>query len=165
MTTVTLGGNAVHVEGNFLQPGAQAPAFTLVKKDLSELSLKELQGKKVVLNIFPSLDTQVCAMSVRKFNDMAAKMHNTVVLAVSKDLPFAHGRFCTTENIENVIGLSAFRNPAFGTDYGVALADGPLAGLLARAVVILDEQGKVIYSQLVPEITTEPDYDKALQAL
>lgn len=165
MTTVTLGGNAVHVEGNFLQPGAQAPAFTLVKKDLSELSLKELQGKKVILNIFPSLDTQVCAMSVRKFNDLAAKMNNTVVLAVSKDLPFAHGRFCTTENIENVIGLSAFRNSAFGAAYGVALADGPLAGLLARAVVILDEQGKVIYSQLVPEITTEPDYDKALQAL
>lgn len=165
MTTVTLGGNAVHVEGNFLQPGAQAPAFTLVKKDLSELSLKELQGKKVVLNIFPSLDTQVCSMSVRKFNDLAAKMNNTVVLAVSKDLPFAHGRFCTTENIENVIGLSAFRNSAFGADYGVALADGPLAGLLTRAVVILDEQGKVIYSQLVPEITTEPDYDKALQAL
>lgn len=165
MATVTLGGNAVKVEGDFLQVGAQAPEFTLVKSDLSELSLKDLKGKKVVLNIFPSLDTKVCAMSVRRFNDMAAKMENTVVLAISKDLPFAHGRFCTTEGIENVIGLSAFRHAGFGQEYGVALADGPLAGLFARAVVVLDEQGKAVYSQLVPEITTEPDYDKALAAL
>ena len=165
MATVTLGGNAVNVKGNFPNTGAQAPEFTLVKSDLSELTLSSLKGKKVVLNIFPSLDTKVCAMSVRKFNDMAAKMDNTVVLAISKDLPFAHARFCTTEGIENVIGLSAFRNTTFGEDYGVALADGPLAGLLARAVIILDEQGKVIYTQLVPEITTEPDYEKALQQI
>lgn len=165
MATVTLGGNAVNVKGNFPETGAQAPEFTLVKSDLSELTLSSLKGKKVVLNIFPSLDTKVCAMSVRKFNDMAAKMDNTVVLAISKDLPFAHARFCTTEGIENVIGLSAFRNTTFGEDYGVALVDGPLAGLLARAVIILDEEGKVTYTELVPEITTEPDYEKAVASL
>ena len=165
MATVTLGGNAVHVEGNFPQVGAQASDFTLVKNDLGELSLHDLKGKKIVLNIFPSLDTAVCATSVRKFNQLAAKMDNTVVLAISKDLPFAQGRFCTTEDIENVEALSAFRNHDFGKAYGVALADGPLAGLFARAVIVLDETGKVVYGELVPEITTEPNYDKALQAL
>lgn len=165
MTTVTLAGNAFQVNGDFLKSGVEAPDFTLVKSDLSELSLNSLKGKKVVLNIFPSLDTAVCATSVRKFNEMAAKLNNTVVLAISKDLPFAHGRFCTTEGIENVIALSAFRNTTFGNDYGVALAEGPLAGLFARAVVVLDENGKVIYSQLVPEITTEPDYESALAAI
>lgn len=165
MTTVTLGGNKVNLKGNFPKTGDQAPEFTLVKSDLSELSLNSLKGKKVVLNIFPSLDTKVCAMSVRKFNDLASKMDNTVVLAISKDLPFAHARFCATEGIENVIGLSAFRNSSFGEDYGVALVDGPLAGLLARAVVILDEQGKVIYTELIPEITHEPNYEEALKKL
>ncbi len=165
MATVTLAGNSFKVNGEFLKSGAQAPNFTLVKSDLSELSLNSLKGKKVVLNIFPSLDTAVCATSVRKFNEMAAKLNNTVVLAISKDLPFAHGRFCTTEGIENVITLSAFRNTTFGEDYGVALAEGPLAGLFARAVVVLDENGKVIHSQLVPEITTEPDYESALAAI
>ena len=165
MSTVTLAGNSFKVNGEFLNSGAQAPNFTLVKSDLSELSLNSLKGKKVVLNIFPSLDTAVCATSVRKFNEMAAKLNNTVVLAISKDLPFAHGRFCTTEGIENVITLSAFRNTTFGEDYGVALAEGPLAGLFARAVVVLDENGKVIHSQLVPEITTEPDYESALAAI
>lgn len=165
MSTVTLAGNSFKVNGEFLKSGAQAPNFTLVKSDLSELSLNSLKGKKVVLNIFPSLDTAVCATSVRKFNEMAAKLNNTVVLAISKDLPFAHGRFCTTEGIENVITLSAFRNTTFGEDYGVALAEGPLAGLFARAVVVLDENGKVIHSQLVPEITTEPDYESALAAI
>lgn len=163
MATVTLGGNKVNVKGNFPKVGEQAKEFTLVKSDLSELSLSSLKGKKVVLNIFPSLDTKVCAMSVRKFNDMASKMNNTVVLAISKDLPFAHARFCSTEGIENVVGLSAFRNATFGEDYGVALVDGPLAGLLARAVVILDEHGKVIYTELVPEITHEPNYEEALK--
>ena len=143
MATVTLGGNAVHVEGNFPQVGAQASDFTLVKNDLGELSLHDLKGKKIVLNIFPSLDTAVCATSVRKFNQLATKMDNTVVLAISKDLPFAQGRFCTTEGIENVEALSLF----------------------ARAVIVLDETGKVVYGELVPEITTEPNYDKALQAL
>ena len=127
--------------------------------------IRRLKGKKVVLNIFPSLDTAVCATSVRKFNELAAKMDNTVVLAISKDLPFAQARFCTTEDIENVEVLSAFRNTSFGKDYGVALTDGPLAGLFARAVVVLDETGKVVYSELVPEITTEPNYDQALKAL
>lgn len=165
MTTVTLKGNKVQVNGNFPSQGTQAPRFNLVKSDLSELSSDSLKGKKVVLNIFPSLDTQVCAMSVRKFNEMAAKMENTVVLAISKDLPFAHARFCTTEGIDRVIGLSAFRDTTFGEHYGVALADGPLAGLLARAVIILDEQGKVTYTELVPEITQKPDYEKALEHL
>ena len=165
MATVTLKGNKVNLKGNFPETGDQAPDFSLVKNDLSELSLSSLKGKKVVLNIFPSLDTQVCATSVRKFNDLAAKMNNTVVLAISKDLPFAHARFCTTEGIENVIGLSAFRDNSFGENYGVAIADSPLAGLLARAVIILDEQGKVIYTELVPEITQEPDYDEALNKL
>lgn len=165
MSTVTLGGNKVNVKGNFPAIGSQAPDFTLVKSDLSELTLSSLKGKKVVLNLFPSLDTKVCAMSVRKFNEMAAQMENTVVLAISKDLPFAHARFCTTEGIEKVIGLSAFRNCSFGEEYGVALADGPLAGLLARAVIILDEQGKVVYTELVPEITHEPNYEEALKGL
>lgn len=165
MTTVTLKGNTVHVKGNFPKTGDQAPEFTLVKSDLSELSLSSLKGKKVVLNIFPSLDTPVCAMSVRQFNKLASRMQNTVVLAISKDLPFAHARFCTTEGIENVIGLSAFRNATFAEDYGVALSDGPLAGLLARSVIILDEQGKVIYTELVPEITHEPNYDEAIKKL
>ncbi len=165
MATVTLKGNKVNVEGHLPASGTQAPEFTLVKSDLSEITLSSLKGKKVVMNIFPSLDTSVCAMSVRKFNELAAGLDNTVVLAISKDLPFAHARFCTTEGIERVIGLSAFRNPDFGRDYGVALADGPLAGLLARAVTIQEEQVKVTYTELVPEITQEPDYDKALQSL
>lgn len=165
MTTVTLKGNTIHLGGQFPQTGSQAKDFTLVKSDLSELSLNSLKGKKVVLNIFPSLDTAVCAMSVRKFNELAAKMSNTVVLAVSKDLPFAHARFCTTEGIENVTGLSAFRNSSFGEDYGVSMTDGPLAGLFARAVVIIDEDGKIQYTELVPEITQEPDYEKALKSI
>lgn len=165
MTTVTLGGNKVNVKGTFPKIGSEAPAFTLVKSDLSDFSLKDVKGKRVVLNIFPSLDTKVCAMSVRKFNQLAAEMNNTVVLAISKDLPFAHARFCSTEGINNLVPLSAFRDTAFGEAYGVALTDGPLAGLFARAVIILDEQGKVIYEELVPEITHEPNYDAALAAL
>ena len=124
-----------------------------------------MKGKKIVLNIFPSLDTAVCAASVRKFNTLAAKMDNTAVLAISKDLPFAHGRFCTTEGIENVTPLSAFRNCSFGEDYGVEMTDGPLAGLFARSVIVIDENGKIVYTQLVPEITAEPDYEAALKSL
>ncbi len=165
MPTVTLKGTPVHTKGNFTQTGHQAPDFTLVKSDLSELTLSSLKGKKVILNIFPSLGTAVCAMSVRKFNELATQIDNTVVLAISKDLPFAHARFCTTEGIKNVTGLSAFRNNTFGEDYGITLTDGPLAGLLARAVIVLDEQGKIIYAQLVPEITEEPDYEKALRSI
>lgn len=165
MATVTLKGNQVEVKGHFPETGEAAKDFTLVKSDLSEFSLHELKGKKVILNIFPSLDTPVCAMSVRKFNELASQPDNTAVLAISKDLPFAHARFCTTEGIQNVTGLSAFRNTDFGENYGVALVNGPLAGLLARAVIILNEQGQVLYTELVPEITTEPDYEKALSAL
>lgn len=165
MTTVTFKGKPVEVKGHFPQKGETAKDFTLVKSDLSEFSLHELKGKKVILNIFPSLDTSVCAMSVRKFNELAAQAANTAILAISKDLPFAHARFCTTEGIQNVTGLSAFRNTDFEENYGVAIANGPLAGLLARAVIILNEQGQVIYTELVSEITTEPDYEKALSAL
>lgn len=165
MATVTLGGNKVNLKGTIPALGSEAPAFTLVKSDLSDFSLQELKGKRVVLNIFPSLDTKVCALSVRKFNSMAAEMNNAVVLAISKDLPFAHARFCSTEGINNLIALSAFRNTKFGEEYGVAMSDGPLAGLLARAVIILDEKGKVIYVELVPEITTEPNYEAASAAL
>lgn len=155
----------VKVNGHFPGKGENAAEFTLVKSDLSEFSLSALKGKKVLLNIFPSLDTPVCATSVRKFNTLAASKADTTVLAISKDLPFAHGRFCSTEGIENLITLSAFRNTTFGKDYGVEIGDGPLAGLLARAVVIIDENGTVTYSELVPEITSEPDYEEAAKHL
>lgn len=165
MATVTLKGNPIHISGELPATGSAAPDFRLVKTDLSELSLSELKGKKVLLNIFPSLDTGVCAASVRKFNEKAAGLDNTVVLAISKDLPFAMGRFCSTEGIENVISLSVFRDKDFGASYGVDITDGPLAGLLARSVVVIDESGTVAYTELVPEIVQEPDYDKALAAL
>jgi len=145
--------------------GLSAPDFTGVKSDLSELSLSSLRGKKVVLNIFPSLDTSVCATSVRRFNKEAASLHNTVVLAISKDLPFAHARFCTTEGIDKVITVSAFRNSTFEDNYGMLMTDGPLKGLLARGVIVVDETGKIIYSELVPEITEEPNYEAALASL
>ena len=154
MATTNFKGQPVKLIGEFIQVGKVAPDFELVKTDLSSFSLKDLNGKNVILNIFPSLDTSVCATSVRKFNKMAAGLKDTVVLAISKDLPFAHGRFCTTEGIENVI-----------PSYGVRMADGPLAGLLARAVVVIGKNGKVAYTELVPEITQEPDYDKALAAV
>ena len=165
MATTTFKGQPVKIYGEFIRVGAAAPDFELVKTDLSSFSLKELNGKNVVLNIFPSLDTSVCATSVRKFNQLAADLADTVVLAISKDLPFAHTRFCSTEGIENVIPLSDFRFSDFDENYGVRMADGPLAGLLARAVVIIGKNGKVVYTELVPEITQEPDYDKAIAAL
>ena len=165
MAKVTLKGNPVNTSGNLPSKNTQAPDFTLVKSDLGKLTLSELKGKKLILNIFPSLDTSVCATSVRKFNQIAAGKINTVVLAISKDLPFAHGRFCTTEGITNVVTLSGFRDSSFGKLYGVDIIDGPLAGLYARSVVVLDEKSKVVYTQLVPEITQEPDYDAALAAL
>jgi len=165
MAKTNFKGNPVKLTGEVIQVGAVAPDFNLVKKDLSSLSLSELKGKNVVLNIFPSLDTGVCATSVRKFNKMASDMDNTVVLAISKDLPFAQERFCTTEGIENVIPLSDFRKSSFDGDYGLLMEDGPLAGLLARTVVVIDKDGMVKYVELVPEITQEPDYDKALQVV
>ncbi len=158
-------GNTVKLNGTFITPSVKAPDFTLVKGDLSNSSLKDYAGKFIVLNIFPSLDTSVCATSVRKFNQLAAGKDNTVVLAISKDLPFAQGRFCTAEGIENVIPLSDFRDNKFSEEYGVLMLDSPLAGLLARSVVVINPAGDVIYSELVPEITTEPNYDSALAAI
>ena len=157
MATTNFKGQPVKLIGEFIQVGKVAPDFELVKTDLSSFSLKDLNGKNVILNIFPSLDTSVCATSVRKFNKMAAGLKDTVVLAISKDLPFAHGRFCTTEGIENVIPLSDFRFSDFDESYGVRMA--------ARAVVVIGKNGKVAYTELVPEITQEPDYDKALAAV
>ena len=159
--TVTFKGTAVHTNGVMPQKGEAAPDFTAVAGDLSELSLGSLKGKRVVLNIFPSLDTSVCA----KFNVKVAHLENVQVLAVSMDLPFAQGRFCTTEGIENVKPVSLFRSKDFAGNYGLMMVDGPLAGLAARAVIVVDENGKVVYAQLVSEITEEPDYDAALSAL
>ncbi len=158
-------GTPVKTAGDLPLKGSRAPGFRLVKSDLGEMGLADLNGKKVILNIFPSLDTSVCATSVRRFNKLAAGLSNTVVLAISKDLPFAHGRFCSTEGITNVVTLSGFRDTAFGKDYGVLMTDGPLAGLYARSVVVVGEDGTVVYTQTVPEITQEPDYDGALAAL
>lgn len=165
MTTTKFKGTPVQLRGEFIAAGAAAPDFELVKTDLTTLRLADLKGKRVVLNIFPSLDTGVCATSVRKFNRLAASLPDTVVVAVSKDLPFAHARFCTVEGIEHVVPASDFRASGFGSAYGVEMADGPLAGLLARAVVVIDPEGRVAYAQLVPEIAEEPDYDRAVEAI
>lgn len=164
MATITLKGNEIHTAGSLPATGQEAPLFTLTKSDLSNASLSEFKGKKVILNIFPSLDTGICAASVRKFNELASKMDATV-LCISKDLPFAHNRFCETEGIENVVNLSDFKNGDFGDAYKTPIVDGPMEGLHSRAVVVIDEAGKVIYSEQVPEIVQEPDYDKALAAL
>lgn len=165
MAKITLKGNEIHTNGELPVVGAEAPVFKGVKSDLSELSLSDLRGKKVVLNIFPSLDTAVCAASVRRFNKEVASHPDTVVLAVSKDLPFAHGRFCTTEGIDRVVPLSVFRCSCLEDKYGILIEDGPLKGLLARCVIVIDENGKLVYEELVPEITNEPNYDAALAAL
>jgi thioredoxin-dependent peroxiredoxin len=165
MAKVTLRGTEVNTKGNLPSKGSKAPDFKLVKNDLGSLSLSELKGKKIILSISPSLDTSVCAVSARKFNQAAAGKENTVIVAITKDLPFASGRFCTTEGISNVITLSGFRDTAFGKDYGIELVDGPMAGLYTRSIVVIDENGVVSHSQLVPEITHEPDYDAALAAL
>lgn len=166
MAKTAFQGTPVSLAGEFIAVGAQAPEFSLVKGDLSSFTLADIKGKYAILNIFPSMDTGVCAASVRKFNKLAAGMDNTVVLAISKDLPFAQGRFCTAEGIENVIPLSDYRYTSdFGEKYGVLMSDGVLCGLLARAVVVVNPEGKVIYTELVPEITQEPDYDAALAAL
>lgn len=165
MATTKFKGQPVELIGEWIKVGSVAPDFELVKRDLSSFSLKDLKGKTVVLNIFPSMDTGVCAASVRRFNQLAAGLEDTVVLAISKDLPFAQGRFCTAEGIENVIPLSDFRLSDFDKHYGLQMADGPLAGLLARAVIVVGKDGKVVYTELVPEITQEPDYDKAMEAI
>lgn len=165
MATIKFKGNDISTHGALPAIGSQAPEFKLTKTDLSIASLADFKGKKVVLNIFPSLDTGVCAASVRRFNSEAEKNPNTVVLCISDDLPFAHSRFCAAEGLEKVISLSEMAHRNFGEDYGVRMTSGPLAGILSRAVVVVDEQGKVIYTEQVPEITQEPDYDKALSAL
>lgn len=165
MAHITLRGNPIETSGDLPAIGSKAPSFTLVRTDLTEVQLRDLAGRRVVLNIFPSLDTATCAMSVRTFNQQASGLHNTVVLCVSADLPFAMSRFCGAEGLQDVIPASVFRSPAFGRDYGALITTGPLAGLLSRAVVILDEEGKVIYTQQVAEIGDEPDYAAALAAL
>ena len=165
MAEIKLEGNPIHTVGNLPAPGSKAPDFTLVKQDLSDISLSDFSGKRVVLNIFPSLDTGTCAASVRRFNKEAGGLDNTEVLCVSMDLPFAAGRFCVAEGIEGVTTASVFRNPEFGKDYGVAFAEGPVKGLMSRAVVVIDEQSKVIYNQQVPEIVDEPDYAPVLDSL
>ncbi|MBQ8424092.1 MAG: thiol peroxidase [Coprobacter sp.] len=165
MATITFKGTPVHTGGELPSIGSIVPHFELVKGNLSLLKSDSLMGKRVVLNIFPSLDTGVCATTVRKFNQLVSDIPNTVVLAVSKDLPFAQSRFCTTEGIKNVIPVSAFRDSKFAEQYGVEMLDGPLAGLLARAIVVIDAKGRVVYTELVPEITREPNYSAALYAL
>ncbi|MFK3658948.1 MAG: thiol peroxidase [Scandinavium sp.] len=163
--TVHFQGNPVSVQGSIPQAGAKAPAFTLVAKDLSDVALSQFAGKRKVLNIFPSIDTGVCAASVRKFNQLATELDNTVVLCISADLPFAQSRFCGAEGLSNVITLSTLRAPEFLQQYGVGIADGALKGLSARAVVVIDENDAVVFSELVNEITNEPDYTAALDAL
>lgn len=165
MAHVAFKGNPVKTAGAVPGVGAKAPAFTLAGKDLSDVTLANFAGKKVVLNIFPSIDTPVCAASVRRFNAEASALGDTVVLCISADLPFAHGRFCTVEGLDKVVPLSIFRSPAFGADYGVVIAEGPLRGLLSRAIVIVDGAGSVVYAEHVAEITNEPDYEAALRAL
>ena len=164
MAKITLKGNAINTTGELPVVNSQAKDFNLVAADLSEKSLKDFNGNKVVLNIFPSLDTGTCAASVRRFNQEAGNLGNTKVLCISKDLPFAQARFCGAEGLENVITLSDFRTD-FSKQYGLEIADGPLAGLSSRAVVILDESGKVVYTQQVPEIVDEPNYDEVLSIL
>ncbi len=164
MATITLKGNKINTAGELPTVGQQAPLFTLTKTDLSNVSLSDYKGKKVILNIFPSLDTGICAASVRKFNEEASNKDVTV-LCISKDLPFAHARFCEAEGIKNVINLSDFKNADFATAYKTNIVDGPMEGLHSRAVIVINEDGKVTYSEQVPEIVQEPDYDKALAAL
>ena len=166
MATTKFKGNTVHLDGTFVTLGQVAPTLQLVKQDLSTFTLDECKGKYVVMNIFPSIDTGVCATSVRKFNQLASSLPNTMVLCISRDLPFAQGRFCGAEGIENVMVLSDFRDTCtFGKDYGVLMSDGPLASLLARAVVVVAPDGKVCHAEIVPEITTEPDYDTAIKVI
>lgn len=165
MAQVTLKGNPFNTSGDLPAAESKAPQFTLTKIDLSDISSQDLAGKTLVLNIFPSIDTPVCAASVRKFNADASKLDNTEVLCISQDLPFALKRFCGAEGLDKVTPASAFRNPQFGKDFGVQLTEGPMKGLFARAVVVVGPDGTVKYTQLVPEIAEEPDYEAALKAI
>ena len=164
-TSVTLGGNPITLFGDFPQVGQTAPAFTLVDKDLKDVSLKDFAGKRKILNIVPSLDTPTCATSTRKFNESANQLENTVVMAISADLPFAMARFCGDEGLDNIVSLSLMRGRDFMRNYGVKIADSALSGVTARAVVVLDENDRVLHAELVPEIKQEPNYDAALTAL
>ena len=165
MNTVYFKGQPCHTYGTLPAPGTEAPCYHLTGLNLNEVQCNEFAGRRVVLNIFPSLDTEICARSVRRFNEEASSLDNTTVLCVSMDLPFAMWRFCTVEGIKNVVPASAFRSPLFAQKFGVQLVDGPLAGLLSRAVIVLDTDRKVLYSELVEEITNEPDYEGALSVL
>ncbi|WP_026711284.1 thiol peroxidase [Flavobacterium filum] len=165
MATITLGGNPIHTNGELPIKGSKAPDFQLVKTDLSTTTLSDYAGSKLVLNIFPSIDTGVCATSVRTFNQKASSLQNTKVLCISRDLPFAQKRFCGAEGIENVENLSDFKNGSFGDQYGLTITDGPLAGLHSRVVIVLDENGVVLHAEQVPEIAQEPNYDAALACL
>lgn len=165
MAEITLKGNSVNTIGDLPSIGSSAPNFELVGADLSENSLADFAGKNIILNIFPSLDTGTCAMSVKTFNSKAGDLGNTVIINVSKDLPFAQKRFCEAENVDVVTNLSAFRSDDFGKDYGVGMIDGPLKGLLGRAVVVINTHGEVIHTELVPEIVDQPNYDAAISAV
>lgn len=165
MNTITRGGVPIHVAGEFPRTGEQAPAFTLVDVDLKDVSLDDFAGKRKVLSIVPSLDTPTCARSTRKFNEEASNLPNTIVLVISADLPYAMKRFCETEGLNNVVSLSLMRGREFMRNYGVEIVDGPIAGLTARAVVVLDQDDKVLHAELVPEIRQEPDYEAALAVL
>jgi thiol peroxidase len=165
MAQTKLGDTTVNTSGNLPPIGSAAPEFTLVANDLSEVSLRNFAGKNVILNIFPSIDTSVCATSVREFNKRAASVDNTVVLCIAKDLPFAFKRFCGAEGIDKVVTLSDFRNKGFSKSYGVEMTDGRMAGLHARCIVVIDPKGKIKYTELVPAIGQEPNYDAALKSL
>jgi len=165
MAKITLRGKPINTSGELPKVGGRAPDFKLVDSSLKDVSLSDFKGKKKLLNIFPSLDTPTCALSTKKFNDYANSQNNVAMLMISADLPFAMSRFCTAENTKNVVTLSLMRGRDFAKDYGVLIQDGPLAGITARAVVVLDANDKVVYTQLVPEIAQEPDYEKALAAL
>ena len=165
MASITLGGNPINTSGELPKVGSNAPQFQLVKIDLSIATLADFAGSKLVLNIFPSVDTGTCAASVRHFNRDASALENTKVLCISRDLPFAQKRFCGAEGLENVINLSDFNTGSFGKDYGLEIVDGPLAGLHSRVVIVLDETGKVVYKEQVPEIADEPNYEAALATL
>ncbi len=165
MATITLGGNAITTNGELPEVGQPAPDFNLVRTDMSTASLNDFKGKKVILNIFPSVDTGVCATSVRTFNEKAGSLENTNVLCISRDLPFAQARFCGAENLDNVVSLSDFKNGSFGRDYGVMIEDSAFADLHSRAIVVIDEKGTIVYTEQVPEVGQEPNYEAALNSL
>jgi thiol peroxidase len=165
MSNITIGGNPIRTSGSLPNVGENAKAFSLTKVDLSPLTLNDLKGSKVVLNIFPSVDTQVCATSVRKFNEQAAQLANTKVICVSRDLPFAQARFCGAEGIENVMMASDYASGQFGKDYGLEIIDPPFMSLHSRVIVVIDENGKIVYTEQVPEIADEPNYEKALASI